>query len=68
MYGKIIGGGMLVGVYGGSYEVMSYIFFDGFVYQAGILFVNLVVMVVGYVVLKQLLEFGFYEGLEVKIK
>lgn len=32
MYGKIIGGGMLVGVYGGSYEVMSYIFFDGFVY------------------------------------
>jgi len=65
-YGKIIGGGMPVGAYGGSHEVMSHISPEGPVYQAGTLSANPVAMAAGYATLKQLLEPGFYEGLEVK--
>lgn len=65
-YGKIIGGGMPVGAYGGSHEVMSHISPEGPVYQAGTLSANPVAMAAGYATLKQLLEPGFYEKLEAK--
>lgn len=65
-YGKIIGGGMPVGAYGGSHEVMSHISPDGPVYQAGTLSANPVAMAAGYAALKQLLAPGFYEQLEAK--
>lgn len=65
-FGKIIGGGMPVGAYAGSHEVMSHIAPDGPVYQAGTLSANPVAMAAGYATLKQLLEPGFYDDLEAK--
>jgi len=63
-YGKIIGGGMPVGAYAGSAEIMSHIAPDGPVYQAGTLSANPVTMAAGYATLKQLLQPGFYDDLE----
>lgn len=65
-FGKIIGGGMPVGAYGASHEIMSHIAPDGDVYQAGTLSANPVAMSAGIATLKQLLEPGFYEALEEK--
>lgn len=65
-YGKIIGGGMPVGAYGGSVEIMKHIAPDGPVYQAGTLSANPVAMSAGYAALKQLLEPGFYESMAAK--
>jgi len=65
-FGKIVGGGMPVGAYGGSKEIMSHVAPDGPVYQAGTLSANPVAMSAGIAVLKQLLEPGFYESLEKK--
>lgn len=65
-FGKIIGGGMPVGAYGASAEIMSNIAPDGPVYQAGTLSGNPVAMAAGYAALKQLLEPGFYEALAAK--
>ena len=65
-YGKIIGGGMPVGAYGGKAEIMSHIAPDGPVYQAGTLSANPVTMAAGIATLKQLLEPGFYEKLDQK--
>ena len=67
-FGKIIGGGMPVGAYGGSAEIMSHIAPDGPVYQAGTLSANPVAMSAGIAALKQALEPGFYESLEAKTK
>ena len=67
-FGKIIGGGMPVGAYGGSNEIMSHIAPDGPVYQAGTLSANPVAMSAGIAALKQLLEPDFYENLETKTK
>ena len=67
-FGKIIGGGMPVGAYGGSSEIMSHVAPDGPVYQAGTLSANPVAMAAGIAVLKQLLEPGFYENLAAKTK
>lgn len=63
-YGKIIGGGMPVGAYGASSEIMSYISPEGPVYQAGTLSANPVAMAAGYAACEQLLADGFYEGQE----
>lgn len=65
-YGKIIGGGMPVGAYGASNEIMSHISPDGPVYQAGTLSANPVAMAAGYAALQQLLAPGFYEAMEAK--
>lgn len=65
-YGKIIGGGMPVGAYAASNELMQHIAPDGPVYQAGTLSANPVAMAAGYAALKQLLEPDFYENLEKK--
>ena len=65
-YGKIIGGGMPVGAYGASHELMALIAPDGPVYQAGTLSGNPVAMAAGIAVVKQLLEPNFYENLNEK--
>ncbi len=65
-YGKIIGGGMPVGAYGASSEIMSYISPDGPVYQAGTLSANPMAMAAGYMTLKRLLTTEFYDNLERK--
>jgi len=67
-YGKIIGGGMPVGAYAASNEIMSHIAPEGPVYQAGTLSANPVTMAAGYAALQQLLEEGFYERMEAKTK
>jgi len=67
-FGKIIGGGMPVGAYGASAEIMSNIAPEGAVYQAGTLSANPVAMAAGYAALEQVLEAGFYETLASKTK
>jgi len=62
--GKIIGGGLPVGAYGGKLEIMSKIAPDGPVYQAGTLSGNPVAMAAGIATLKCLQQSGFYERLE----
>jgi glutamate-1-semialdehyde 2,1-aminomutase len=63
-YGKIIGGGMPVGAYGASHELMGHISPDGGVYQAGTLSGNPVAMAAGIATLRQLASPGFYEKQE----
>jgi len=65
-YGKIIGGGMPVGAYGASAQIMSNISPEGPVYQAGTLSGNPVAMGAGIAQLTQLLKPGFYQELEAK--
>lgn len=62
-FGKIIGGGMPVGAYAASNEIMSHIAPDGPVYQAGTLSANPVAMAAGMAALEQLIQPGFYDGL-----
>jgi len=52
--GKIIGGGMPVGAYGGKQEIMDFVSPQGPVYQAGTLSGNPVAMAAGYAQLSQL--------------
>ncbi|MBS1533094.1 MAG: glutamate-1-semialdehyde 2,1-aminomutase [Bacteroidetes bacterium] len=65
-YGKIIGGGMPVGCYGASAEIMGSISPDGPVYQAGTLSGNPVAMAAGIAQLNELLRMGFYRDLNNK--
>ena len=65
-YGKIIGGGLPVGMYGASAEIMSHISPDGGVYQAGTLSGNPVAMAAGIAQLTELLRSGFYKELNSK--
>lgn len=65
-YGKIIGGGMPVGAYGASKELMHCISPDGAVYQAGTLSGNPVAMAAGIAALRELAKPGFYERMEKK--
>lgn len=67
-YGKIIGGGMPVGAYGSSKEIMGFVAPDGPVYQAGTLSANPVAMAAGAAQLKECLAPNFYEDLEQKTK
>lgn len=67
-FGKIIGGGMPVGAYGASAEIMSNIAPDGPVYQAGTLSGNPVAMAAGLAQLRECAKPGFYEALEAKAK
>jgi glutamate-1-semialdehyde 2,1-aminomutase len=64
--GKIIGGGLPVGAYGGREEIMRKISPDGPVYQAGTLSGNPLAMRAGLETLSRLREPGFYEDLECK--
>jgi glutamate-1-semialdehyde 2,1-aminomutase len=65
-YGKIIGGGMPVGAYGGGKDLMALISPDGPVYQAGTLSGNPVAMAAGLAACRQLLAPGFYGQLDAK--
>ncbi len=65
-YGKIIGGGMPVGAYGASKEIMSHISPEGNVYQAGTLSGNPVAMNAGIAQLKICLQPDFYQKLNSK--
>jgi len=53
-YGKVIGGGMPVGAFGGRRDIMSHIAPLGAVYQAGTLSGNPIAMIAGYTLLKEL--------------
>ncbi|MGQ1786213.1 MULTISPECIES: glutamate-1-semialdehyde 2,1-aminomutase [unclassified Saccharicrinis] len=65
--GKIIGGGLPVGAYGGKKEIMDMLAPNGPVYQAGTLSGNPMAMAAGLTTLKILNETeGFYDRLEEK--
>tara|TARA_B100000035_G_scaffold101513_2_gene86107 strand:+ start:3200 stop:4495 length:1296 start_codon:yes stop_codon:yes gene_type:complete len=66
-YGKVIGGGLPVGAFGGKEEIMNFLAPDGPVYQAGTLSGNPIAMSAGYAMLKHLsLNKDIYESLEKK--
>lgn len=68
-FGKIIGGGMPVGAYGGREEIMRFVSPDGPVYQAGTLSGNPVATAAGLATLQILEEDkGIYDRLQKKTK
>ncbi len=62
--GKVIGGGLPVGAYGGRNEIMSMVSPEGPVYQAGTLSGNPIAMTAGIETMKLLSRKGTYEKLE----
>jgi glutamate-1-semialdehyde 2,1-aminomutase len=64
--GKIVGGGLPVGAYGGRREIMEMVAPSGPVYQAGTLSGNPLAMAAGLATLRLLRVRGFYESLEAK--
>jgi glutamate-1-semialdehyde 2,1-aminomutase len=64
--GKIIGGGLPVGAFGGSKQIMSLLSPSGGVYQAGTLSGNPLAMSAGIATLNLLKKPGFYQQLEEK--
>ncbi len=64
--GKIIGGGLPVGAFGGKKEIMSLLAPEGPVYQAGTLSGNPLAVTAGIETLKILQQEGFYTQLESK--
>ena len=62
-FGKIIGGGMPVGAYGGRRELMQQIAPAGPIYQAGTLSGNPVAMAAGLAMLELIQAPGFHDGL-----
>ncbi len=62
--GKIIGGGLPVGAYGGNREIMKWIAPEGPVYQAGTLSGNPLAVAAGIASLKALKAAGVYRRLE----
>lgn len=65
--GKVVGGGMPVGAFGGKKEIMQMISPLGPVYQAGTLSGNPVAMAAGLTTLKLIQEEGFYKALTDKV-
>ena len=64
--GKVIGGGLPVGAYGGKREIMEQVAPVGPVYQAGTLSGNPLAMTAGLATLKALKEPGVFEEIEQK--
>ena len=64
--GKVIGGGMPVGAFGGRAEIMDRITPDGPIFHAGTLSGNPVAMAAGLATLREAMRPGFYEALEQK--
>jgi glutamate-1-semialdehyde 2,1-aminomutase len=62
--GKVIGGGLPVGAYGGPADLMDRIAPAGTIYQAGTLSGNPLAMAAGIETLTQISKPGFYEALE----
>jgi glutamate-1-semialdehyde 2,1-aminomutase len=65
-FGKIIGGGMPVGAYGGRRDIMEQVAPSGPIYQAGTLSGNPVAMTAGLAMLEVIQASGFYADLERK--
>lgn len=66
-YGKVIGGGMPVGAFGGKKKIMEHIAPLGNVYQAGTLSGNPIAMIAGYTMLNELKKNpGIYNELDEK--
>ena len=65
--GKVIGGGMPVGAFGGKKAIMEYIAPLGPVYQAGTLSGNPIAMAAGLKTLELISVPGFYENLSAKV-
>ena len=63
--GKIIGGGLPVGAYGGRRDIMQMVSPSGSVYQAGTLSGNPLAMAAGLATLKELKNSDWYDRLEV---
>jgi glutamate-1-semialdehyde 2,1-aminomutase len=63
-FGKIIGGGLPVGAYGGHREIMSWVAPEGPVYQAGTLSGNPLAVAAGIAALKELKKANCYKKLE----
>ena len=63
-FGKVIGGGMPVGAFGGPREIMRHLAPSGGVYQAGTLSGNPVAMAAGLATLGYLKRYDCWEGLE----
>ena len=66
--GKVIGGGLPVGAFGGKKEIMNYLAPEGPVYQAGTLSGNPLAMAAGATLLNLLISQNPYKGLEEKAK
>ena len=66
--GKVIGGGMPVGAFGGRKDVMQFIAPTGPVYQAGTLSGNPIAMSAGLAQMEELCSEGLYEELSAKTK
>jgi len=64
--GKIIGGGLPVGAFGGRRDIMARLSPEGGVYQAGTLSGNPLAMSAGIATLELLKQEGFYETIEEK--
>ncbi|MBE3558397.1 MAG: glutamate-1-semialdehyde 2,1-aminomutase [Ktedonobacteraceae bacterium] len=64
--GKIIGGGLPVGAYGGRHDIMQLVAPLGSMYQAGTLSGNPLAMAAGIATLKELRKAGQYDKLEQK--
>jgi glutamate-1-semialdehyde 2,1-aminomutase len=62
--GKVIGGGLPVGAYGGREEIMSRVAPEGPIYQAGTLSGNPLAMAAGIAMLDLVAQPGFTEGIE----
>ena len=67
-FGKIIGGGMPVGAYGGRRDLLAQVAPSGPIYQAGTLSGNPVAMAAGLATLELIQAPGFYEALEAKTR
>ena len=66
-YGKVIGGGMPVGAFGGTKEIMQHIAPLGNIYQVGTISGNPIAMIAGYTMLKELKNNpSIYQELEQK--
>ena len=63
LLGKVIGGGMPVGAFGGRQQIMDHLAPDGAVYQAGTLSGNPVAMAAGLATLDIISAPGFFTGL-----
>lgn len=62
--GKIVGGGLPLGAYGGRSDIMACVAPEGSVYQAGTLSGNPLAVAAGLATLKELARPGVYEALE----
>ncbi len=64
--GKVIGGGLPVGAFGGRADIMGRIAPEGPVYQAGTLSGNPVSLAAGLATLREIMRPGFFEALSAK--